>query len=190
VLQLNLNGDDARLIEKQFPERWNDPFECSWHPIHEGRHRTLAWARIDLDWETGEALIEEIQNDRLREVRREVDFIRKGNLREVTINGRTIDAGFVLRYWEQRLRLSRQCWDEAMLCASIGFIFGELGIRRVFYHSPRSGAELKGGGAENAPTSIYTDLPKRFCFERTAEVPAFIRRRRLPAGMWMHRLCL
>ena len=39
-----------------------DPFEWTSHPVHEGRHRTLAWARIDLDWESGEALIEEIQN--------------------------------------------------------------------------------------------------------------------------------
>lgn len=73
VLQLNLNEDDARLMERRFPDRGADPFERRYHPIHEGRHRTLAWARIDLDWDSGEALIEEIQSDRLRDVGREVE---------------------------------------------------------------------------------------------------------------------
>lgn len=59
------------------------------------------------------------------------------------------------------------------------------------YHSPLSGAKLKGGGAGDAPVSLYTDLPKRFCFERTPALPAFIKRRRsFPAGLWMHRMCL
>lgn len=191
VLQLNLNTEDARWMERQFPERGDDPFEYRWHPIHEGRHRTLAWARIDLDWNSGEALIEEVQNDRLREVRDWVERIKRNNLKEVNLCGQTIEAAFLLRYWERRLRLSRLWWDEAMLCATVGFIVNELGIRRIYYHSPLSGAKLKGGGAGDAPVSIYTDLPKRFCFERTQALPAFIKRRRNhPAGLWMHRMCL
>lgn len=191
VLQLNLNGSDARLMEKHFPERWQDPFELTFHPIHEGRHRTLAWARIDVDWNSGEALIEEIQNDRLREVRSMVDRIQRENLKRVPNYGDDLDADFVLKYWNQ-LRLSRQWWDEAMLSASIGFIAEELGIRRIYYHSPLSGEKLKGEfGRNSPPVSLYTVLPKRFCFERTTTLPSFIkRRRRLPSDLWMHRLCL
>jgi hypothetical protein len=35
-------------------------------------------------------------------------------------------------------------------------------------------------------------IPRRFCFERTQELPAFVRkaRRKLLQGVWMHRLCL
>lgn len=190
VLQLNLNNHDANWIERVFPERDLDPFEWRFHPVHRGRHRTLAWARIDLDWDSGEALIEEIQNDRLREVAWQVDRIRARKLNTIRLSGMEVDAEAVLAYWDNRLRLSRQWWDEAMLCAAIRFIVLELGIRRIFYHSPVSGARLKN--ARDAPVSLYTDLPRRFCFEKTPELPAFVRKPRGKHlnGMWMHRLCL
>lgn len=190
VLQLNLNNGDATWMEKKFPDREDDPFEWSFHPVNTGRHRTLAWARIDLDWETGEALIEEIQNDRLREVAGFVEKIRKKNLRTIRLCGTEVDAKFVIRYWEQRLRLSRHWWDEAMLCATLRFIVHELGIRRIYYHSPISGARLKG--VRDAPFSLYSDLPRKFCFERTEETPEFVGkpRRSLREGLWMHRLIL
>jgi len=190
VLQLNLNGDDAGWMERVFPDRRDDPFEWTGHPIHRGRHRTLAWSRIDLDWKTGEALIEEIQNDRLREVSDRVRHIRAQGLSSIRLRGAEVDAGFVLRYWEERLRLSRMWWDEAMLCAAIRFIVEELGIRRIYYHSPVSGSRLKH--VKDAPVSLYSDLPRRFCFEKTADLPAFIPkpRRKSRSGLWMHRLCL
>lgn len=100
-------------------------------------------------------------------------------------------AAFVLRYWNGRLRLSRQWWDEAMLSAAVDFIVSELGLRTIYYHSPVSGARLKGGGAHKAPTSLYTDLPRRFCFEKTTSIPSFIKHcRKQLAGLWMLRLCL
>lgn len=190
VLQMNLNNRDASWMERRFPNRRDDPFERRWHPIHEGKHRTLAWSRIDLDWERGEALIEEIQNDRIREVADCVGYIRRSGRRTILINGVEVDSAFVITYWEERLRLSRQWWDEAMLCAAIRFIVHELGIRRIFYHSPVSGARLKHAG--NAPVSLYTDLPRRFCFERTPDLPSFVHkpRRKILNGLWMHRLCL
>ncbi len=191
VLQINLNENDARIIERKFPERSDDPFEYSWHPVHEGRHRTLAWARIDLDWSCGEALIEEIQNDRLREVGDYVARIRRQGLKTVRLNYQDVDASFILDYWDKRLRLSRQWWDEAILSAAVGFIVNELGIRCIYYHSPISGAKLKGDGAAKAPTSLYTDLPKRFCFDKTDDMPAFVKRKRNQAGnLWMHRICI
>ena len=190
VLQLNLNADDACWMERICAERHEDPFEWGCHPIHRGRHRTLAWARIDIDWESGEALIEEIQNDRIRAVSDRVKRIRDQDLRTIRLRHAEVDAGFVLRYWEERLRLSRKWWDEAMLCAAIRFVVRELGIRRIYYHSPVSGARLKR--VKDAPLSLYSDLPRRFCFERTEDLPAFIPklRRKSRAGLWMHRLCL
>lgn len=190
VLQLNLNGDDASWMERVFPERVNDPFEWHCHPIHPGRHRTLAWARIDLDWDCGEALIEEIQNDRLRAVSSIVTRIRERRLETIRLCGTEVDTRFILRYWDERLRLSRMWWDEAMLCAAIRFIVGELGIRRIYYHSPVSGSRLKR--VKDAPVSLYSDLPRRFCFEKTMELPGFVpkQRRRVRDGLWMHRLCL
>lgn len=191
VLQLNLNTSDARLLEKRIPIRDEDPFERRYHPVSSGRHRTLAWARIDVDWESGEALIEEVQNDRIRDVRECVDRIRRENLREIQCGDTRLDAAFVLDYWDRRLRFSRACWDEAMLCAAIVFLTDELGIRRIFYHSPVSASRLKGDGAGAAPVSVYTSLPRKFCFSRVDGAPSFVRlRRKHRAGLWMHRLDL
>jgi len=192
VLQLNLNGDDARLMEKHVPDRSMDPFEWTCHPVHRGHHRTLAWARIDLDWDRGEALIEEIQNDRIREVRHAVERIKREKQKSIRISGQEMDSAFVLAYWDQRLRVSRQCWDEAMLCAAIRFIVEELGIHRIFYHSPLSSQRLKGFGRWSAPpVSIYTDLPKRFCFERTSELPAFVKvTKGRGRDLWMYSMTL
>ncbi|MBK1825439.1 hypothetical protein [Haloferula rosea] len=177
VLQLNLNEADARLMDAQFEDRSDDPFEWACHPVHEGRHRTLAWARIDLDWESGEALIEEVQNDRLREVKLLLDRARSLELEEVDRWGVTVKTSFLEHYWEKRLRLSRAVWDEAMVCATIRFIVGELGLRRVFFHTPESGRTYKDYGYSEPPRSVYTDLPKKFCFKRVAEMPEFLRRR-------------
>lgn len=192
VLQLNLNGSDAAWMERMIPVRDDDPFEPYQyiHPVHRGRHRTLAWARIDLDWDTGEALIEEIQSDRLREVKSCVEWIRRKKRRMIRLAGNRVESSLVIDYWEQRLRLSRQFWDEAMLCAALQFIVREPGIRQIYYHSPVSGTRLKG--AKDAPVSLYSDLPRRFCFEKTEALPKFVRkpRRRFQPGLWMHRLCL
>jgi len=190
VLQLNLNNHDATWMEHRFPNRNDDPFEWRSHPVHRGRHRTLAWSRIDLDWESGEALIEEIQNDRIREVSDWVKYIRSSGRKTIRLSGVEVEVGFVLRSWEERLRLSRQWWDEAMLCAALRFIVHELGIRRIYYHSPVSGARLKR--AKDAPVSLYSDLPRRFCFEKTQELPTFVPKKRgkFLHGLWMHRLCV
>ncbi|WP_193215096.1 hypothetical protein [Luteolibacter marinus] len=177
VLQLNLNGDDARRLDKHLANRDQDPFEWTCHPIHQGRHRTLAWARIDLDWSTGEALIEEIQNDRLREVKDLLDYARRKQLTRVRSCGVVLPTAFLVDYWERRLRLSRTMWDEAMVCAAIRLIAGELGLRRIWFHTPESGQFYKDIGGSGPPRSIYTDLPRKFCFQRTAEMPAFLRRR-------------
>ena len=63
VLQLNLtNRHDQLLKDLQID---SEPFRYDDHPIHANKS-SLSWARIDFNFETGEALIEEIQNDWLR----------------------------------------------------------------------------------------------------------------------------
>ena len=76
-----------------------------------------------------------------------------------------------------------------MLCAALRFIVHGLGLRTIYYHSPVSGTRLKR--MKDAPVSIYTALPRRFCFERTTAVPSFARLRANDReGFWMHRLRL
>ena len=80
-----------------------------------------------------------------------------------------------------------------MLCATLWFLFEELGIRRVFYHRHETGARMKAITHSLPPRSLYTDLPEQFGFRLTHNGPGFIRdgmnRRQLrtfcdPATQW------
>lgn len=69
VIQLNFDrAHDAAFERLVKPSRGQRPFCRSSHP-HSRSRNTMAWARVDLDFEQGEALIEEVQTDWLREVR-------------------------------------------------------------------------------------------------------------------------
>jgi hypothetical protein len=65
-------------------------------------------------------------------------------------------------------------WQEAMLSASIDFIHRELGIGTIYYHSHETGGVVKRIEWGQAPRSLYTQLPKRFCFDRTQTAPEFL----------------
>ena len=69
-------------------------------------------------------------------------------------------------------------WDEAMLAATLWFLRVELGIRWIFYHTFETGNWLKDMIRSKPPRSLYTDLPKQFCFQETYNPPAFIMRSR------------
>ena len=68
-------------------------------------------------------------------------------------------------------------WDEAVLAATISFIRNELGIKRIYYHSYETGPQLKSIYG-STPRYLYTALPRRFCFEKTDENPAFLQKDR------------
>lgn len=58
--------------------------------------------------------------------------------------------------------------------AAMVFLRDELGLRRIYYQTAESGPLLKRIGGMTPPLSLYTDLPRRFCFQKTSEPPAFI----------------
>ncbi len=175
VLQLNFSNEhNARYLKLVDPDR-EYPFEVGGHPIAKGKRRTLAWSRLDIDLDGGEALIEEIQNDWLREV----DWALRCANSETTsfwYCGIEIETTKFVEYCDSVLAAHRKVWDEAMLAATIWFLREELGIRKIFYHTHRSGAALKGIAYRLPPRSLYTALPKRFCFERTGDMPVFLSR--------------
>ena len=155
----------------------------SWsHPVlREGRRElfreTLAWARLDVDFDTGEALIEEIQSDWVRGadgLRRAAERARErgpGCLRYWEVDGL---PEAVIEYVDKVLAPYRRLWAEAMLAAAIMFLREELGLRVIYYHSHDTGSRVKGMGGWLPPRSLYTDLPRRFCFEETRDCPAFL----------------
>lgn len=61
------------------------------------------------------------------------------------------------------------------MTATIWFLVHELGIKAIFFHTFESDQILKKIGEDPPPKSIYTDLPKKFCFEETHNGPLFIR---------------
>lgn len=183
VLQLNFSTAYEQALAACL-DGSRDPLGVNFplHPVRiRGRDRfyrqTLAWARIDLEFDDDVALIEEVQSDWIRWVGDALErwlASREGG----DPTSRRGEAA-VRTFLEERLPHYRALWQEAMLAATIAFIRDELGIRTVYFHTPQSNRVVKGlSGSGEAPRSIYTALPRRFCFERTAEGPVFIERAR------------
>ena len=61
-----------------------------------------------------------------------------------------------------------------MLAATLWFLYVELGIQRIYYHAYESGCVLKHINSTKPPRSLYTELPRKFCFEKTTQAPEFL----------------
>ena len=182
VLQLNFSAKHNRPYYKLVKPRWEGPFANSYHPISNDGHQTLAWARMDMDFKTDEALIEEIQSDWIK-----LAIIGKAAL-ETGDKGRSErsweeqwffesfegDSKNMVRYFVEILAPHFKIWDEAMLAASIWLLKEEIGIKKIFYRTYKYGCRFKGITQKRPPKSLYTNLPKRFCFEETSHAPRFL----------------
>lgn len=182
VLQLNFNTEHDATFQRLIGAGEVDFFQFDGHPIlKKGERRyfrnTLGWARFDLDFNTGEVLIEEIQNDWLRRARRYLSMMTRyiadhpDYQKKLAIKA-TPDS--IEHYVKQTLYPFYKIWDEAILTAAIQFSVEELGIKRIYYHTFDTGNKLKNITWGHPPRSLYTDLPKKFCFEITDEVPKFL----------------
>ena len=201
VLQLNFShGHDGayrelvRPVCRAYLNGWGHPV------LREGRRRdllreTLAWARMDLDFDTGEALIEEIQSDWVREaasLRRAAQRARECGHRDLAFWEVEGLPDAIIRYVDEVLTPYRRMWAEAMLAATLMFLREELGLRVIYYHSHETGSRVKSMGEWLPPRSLYTDLPRRFCFEETRDCPTFLladkafrrKYRRIAAPRW------
>jgi len=180
VLQVNFdnkhNQHYRRLIK---PCNDYGPFEYRYHPIRMDHRNTMSWVRIDFDLSTGEALIEEIQNDWLRKAdwglkrvtkRREQ---RKSTKPSEIIYGVDCEYSDLKEYTEIVLKPYKKLWAEVSLIAAINFIRNELGMTSIYYHSFDTGKKIKKIYS-SPPKSMYTQLPKKFGFELTEEAPRFI----------------
>lgn len=179
VLQLNFSNLHDQLYRRLVKPTAEDTFKCYGHPILRRGERdffreTLAWARIDLDFSTDEALIEEIQSDWIREAEddlREVLTCDPNKPTEIIIYGMEGSTQDLQTYFNEVLKPYAQLWDEAMLTATISFIRDELGIRNIFYHSYETGCLIKKC---SPPRSLYTHLPRKFCFQESEQAPSFL----------------
>jgi hypothetical protein len=143
---------------------------------------TLAWARVDLDLEHGEALIEEVQSDWIREFRWLWQYAEK--MPPTAIRDEVVREGLesesatfaaLDRYWNRVLQHHRAWWADATLFAALWVLVERLRFRRIYYHTAEGGALRKGIGYRKPPRSLYTSLPERFGFALTRETPRLLR---------------
>jgi hypothetical protein len=184
VLHLNFTNQHDAVYRKLNGDGDRHWFQWSCHPHDGDGLLTLAWARMDVDMEAGEALIEEIQTDWLRGLRWGLRHVENAPadaavraIRRMFKNDDVTVAQF-RGYAEDLLRRHEGLWDEAMLSAAIWLLRCEIGISRIFYHTFESGNILKGLNEDRnrPPRSVYTALPRRFCFELTDQPPGLLRR--------------
>ena len=184
VLQLNFSHREVeRFLRLVKPHNTRVGLNCDLHPVQkkggarDGTRMTLAWARIDVDFDTGEALIEEIQSDWISWV----DLLRQ-QANRAAAQGQTVSYSSIggappeqiKRYIDDTWSTLGKIWDEAMLGATIAFINDELGLKRIYYHTHESGRVVKRLGNSLPPRSLYTRLPRRFCFDHSDAGPEFL----------------
>jgi hypothetical protein len=177
VLQLNFpKAHDVAYLEKVKPKT-AIPFAHRDHPVRTKGLNTLAWVRIDLDPICGEALIEEVQNDWLREADwylkdtrnyKERRGIRR-RIKRTHAEGATLQG--LLDYIRTDLPLFRDVWQEALFSACLWLLVEKLGYRRIYMHSWDTGRVLKRCFP---PRSLYSRLPKQFCMRRVRFGPGMV----------------
>lgn len=182
VLQLNFSGRHNQAYYRMLKPRDELLFNYWGHPVALDGQHTLAWARIDLDLGTDEALIEEIQTDWIRRAiwsKRYLAALEKGSISgrryvPAYVKGLGCDYEALSRYLEDALKPHMHMWDEAMLAAAIWFLKEEIGIGKIYYHTFNFGCQIKRITGSKPPVSLYTKLPDRFCFKKTRGAPGFL----------------
>ena len=187
VLQVNFTGRHEQLLNRHMrPDKGFDLFDYHCHPVSRCGRRTLGWARMDIDLDGGEVLIEEIQNDWLREAAYYRSLVDHPRWDDKRWRDRGIKGGGqgLMNYFDQALKPILSVWDETILSAALWFIRCELGLRKIFYHTPESGTLLKNMRHSAPPVSVYSDLPRRFCFEETRELPVILKEDQRASHQW------
>lgn len=182
VLQVNFSAQHNAEYRRHVSPANAPLFRLTGHPSSRTEH-TMAWSRIDADLDTGEALIEEIQSDWFKRAsyavssqrwfyRREVEHAD----RETGIRSFEDFSTGIQRYCADVLPRYQRDWQETTLAAVLWFIVRELGIRDIYLHQIDTGNRLKHINPRwnSPPQSVYTDLPRRFCFSMVGAGPSFI----------------
>jgi len=170
ILQINLDYRYQQALENLF--RNEQVFQFHGHPVLKRQRdinfrQTLAWVRMDLELGTNEVLIEEIQSDFIRFAQWYRNYL---NFRK----DRSSRQQQQLDFCELVLARFHKIWREAVMAAALWFIREELGMSTIWYHTHLTGAKLKKIRGRLPPQSLYSRLPRQFCFEKTTDRPEFL----------------
>ncbi|MEO1293996.1 MAG: hypothetical protein AAFV62_14430, partial [Pseudomonadota bacterium] len=131
---------------------------------------------LDVDLASNEALIEEVQTDWLRLAAARLKYFAEntpeGEQPEDIARRKRLDRARA--YVNEVLKPHEKLWDKAMLTATLSFLKDELGLKTVYIHDADCGAKIKNISGRLPPRSLYTKLPKSFCFEPTQDGPQFL----------------
>jgi len=182
VLQLNFSNRHNSRYRKLVKPLDKQVLNAYGHPVFrrdeaEYFRETLAWARLDVDFDRSECLIEEIQSDWVRDAKSllfDARYAKKRKLKKLKywpVEGRLED---VIQYCQYLNQQYADLWAEAMLSAVLYFVKTELGLKHVYYHSSQSGALVKKIRWCQPPKSLYSRLPRAFCFQKTEQGPQML----------------
>ena len=169
VVRLNFSNRHDRRYQEVLANRPAYGFNNWGHPVNTDGRATLAWARVDVDPDNGEALIEEIQNDWLRTVRRVAKYGLRCRKPQCACLRKTQAYARAMRYYEA-------IWSEAMLAATLEYLHSELSIARVYYHSFDTCCVLKRLKDNDwlPPKSVYEQVPRRFAMQTVPTAPKLV----------------
>ncbi len=171
VIQLGFPSEHARVFGAQFDRGKRRKLEYSGHPVRLDGTPTLAWARVDLDLDTGTALIEEVQTDWLRAVSWEkIRMAREG--------AQDRDLKVMIAYEQALIGRYARIWPKVMLLATLYLLREEFAVRQVWMHQPEAGRVLKSISGRAPPRSLCSSLPRAFCMTATHDAPPFLRPKR------------
>ncbi|MEM9879357.1 MAG: hypothetical protein AAF862_08780 [Pseudomonadota bacterium] len=170
VLQLNLPHAHLRDFRALCGPKHRDPFNHVHHPARRSGDVTLAWARLDLDLGTREALIEELQSDWINNAK---DDYAWGCIDDLNYQAPEHRRDLYFKYV---LKEMQQLWAEALLSAALYMLCEILRLRHIYIYDYATGCGFKTGSVKHpvGPVSLYEKLPKAFCMEKREIVPDFL----------------
>lgn len=170
VLQVNFGGDHDNFFYSNFSKKQRVFFSEDLHAGHFKRN-SLGWVRIDLDLDSGESLIEEVQTDWMKTVLQLRKELKKENSDHLLVMNRPSACKSYVDYMLARYKN----WDEILLSSAIRFLKEELGMETIWYHTFESGRFYKMMPDYSLPPrSLYTTLPKKMGFECVNEIPKIL----------------
>lgn len=183
VVQLGFPSDQAALLAKTRSLASRKDFEYADHPVRLNGRPTLAWVRVDIEYDAREALIEEVQSDWLKFVGWRVSTLAR---QQRVRSSRAFRL--LLEYQAALTRRYAKLWPKAALLAAMSVLHDRLDIKRFWMHQPEGGVLLKGIKGRAPPRSLYTDLPRSFGMEPVRTMPEWLKTanrknfRRMQAG--------
>jgi len=167
VLQVGFPSAHAEVFGKLFAPDMRRKLEYRFHPVRRNGPPTLAWVRLDVDLESGTALVEEVQSDWLR-------LARTHAQRDVRRGAQDRELRTLIAYEQALVAEYAKVWPRVALLAALFLLREEFAVRDIWMHQPGPGARLKGIEGAHPPRSLYSSPPKAFCFAPTREAPPFL----------------